>query len=106
MATATPTATGEAVVAVALCRMAQPDAALERRLFEVARLSQPHAGADLLFLGEDRAGGAAVLAALRFDTLSQAEAFRSAAADIAGVAVRLLHLRPPHDGVPGIALFP
>ncbi|GGJ20631.1 hypothetical protein [Neoroseomonas lacus] len=94
------------MVAVALCRMAQPDAALERRLFEAARLSQPHAGAELLFLGEDRAGGDAVLVALHFGGLPQALAFRSAVAGIEGVTLQLLHLRLPFDGVPTAALFP
>jgi hypothetical protein len=94
------------VVVVALCRMAQPDATLERRLFDAARLSHPNAGAELLFLGEDRAGGGAVLAALRFDTRSQAEAFRSAIGDIEGLAAQWLHLRPPIDGLPAVAMFP
>lgn len=86
--------------------MVRPDVALERRVFDAARLSQPHAGAELLFLGEDRAGDDAVLVALHFDTLSQAETFRSALAGIEGVTLQFLHLRPPRDGVPGVALFP
>lgn len=90
--------------AVILCRLPLPDAAAEERLFVLAGLALPQARAELLFIGSEQGRNATVLA-LRFIEDAAADAFRLAAAQVEGVHLVTVQLRPRRVGDPSAALF-